>query len=108
MASATARMQVNELRAMAPSGEQYLGAGRVTAVGAGSLTVELEDGAEVEATMALAFPYRAAMGDVLLVIGRRDRSVSAEGRTARTSDRHYVIGVLAGKGETDLRFTGDV
>jgi hypothetical protein len=44
--------------------------------------------------MALALPYEATEGDVLLVIGRQDAS--------------YVIGVLSGKGKTQLAIPGDV
>ena len=44
--------------------------------------------------MALAFPYRPALGDTLLVVGR-------EGAL-------YVIGVLEGTGATVLAFAGGV
>jgi hypothetical protein len=73
--------------------EPFLGPCRVVRM-EGTTPVVLCEGAEVRAELALAFPYETAVGDELLVIGRRDR--------------HYVIGVLHGRGEMALRFTGDV
>ena len=72
----------------------YLGPASVTGVGAGDLSARLPGGATVHAELALAFPYRPAVDDVVLVIGR--------------GDAHYVIGVLRGSGETALHFEGDV
>jgi hypothetical protein len=60
----------------------------------GAVRVTRPDGSEVRAEMALALPYEACKGDVLLVIGG--------------GDGWYVIGVLSGKGKTDLSFPGDV
>lgn len=74
--------------------ESYLGAGTVVRTVAGNTVVSLEDETEVEARMALAFPYDPVEGDDLLVIGR--------------GDRHFVIGVLRTSGEINLRFNGDV
>ncbi len=62
----------------------HLGPARVIAVKTGAVLVELEDGAEVSAVLALAFPCAPAPGDVVLAIGR--------------ADRHYVIGVIHGTG----------
>jgi hypothetical protein len=81
-------------RVEAAGAEDYLGPARVTEAGAGGLRVELEDGAPVTATLALAFPYEPTAGDVVLVIGKRDR--------------HYVIGVLHGTGRSVLAMQGDV
>jgi hypothetical protein len=86
----------------APAAGEYLGPARVVAVAGGDVMVELPapaappstGGAPVRAVMALAFPYRPAPGDTLLVIGR-------EGA-------YYVIGVLHGAGETVLSFAGGV
>jgi hypothetical protein len=72
----------------------YLGPAVVTAVGSGDLEARLPSGAKVVAELALAFPYRPVVDDVVLVIGR--------------GDSHYVIGVLRGSGETALQFEGDV
>jgi hypothetical protein len=74
--------------------EEYLGPATVTTVGAGELGARLPSGTVVRAELALAFPYRPASEDVVLVIGR--------------GDAHYVIGVLRGSGETALSFDGDV
>lgn len=81
-------------RVEAASAEEYLGPARVVEASVGGLRVELEDGASVTATLALAFPYEAVAGDVVLVIGKRDR--------------HYVIGVLHGTGRSVLALQGDV
>ena len=72
----------------------HLGPARVIAVETGAVLVELEDGAEVSAVLALAFPYAPALGDVVLAIGR--------------ADRHYVIGVIHGTGRSVLAMQGDV
>jgi hypothetical protein len=74
--------------------EDYLGPAPVTAVEAGGVTARLPGGAVVRAELALAFPYRPRVDDVVLVIGR--------------GEAHYVIGVLQGHGETELAFEGDV
>jgi hypothetical protein len=56
--------------------------------------VVLDDGTVVHATLALSYPYRPRVGDSLLVIG----------------DAHafWVIGVLEGRGRTDLSSAGRV
>lgn len=72
----------------------YLGPARVARVAASSVDVELPGGETATARLALAFPYRPAEGDTLLVIGK--------GRD------HYVIGVLEGRGQTALAFEGGV
>jgi hypothetical protein len=72
----------------------YLGPGVVRVVRPHEVELERDDGALVVAEMALAFPYRPAVGDVLLVVGK-DRA-------------SYVIGVLRGAGRTTLALPGDV
>jgi Protein of unknown function (DUF3540) len=72
----------------------YLGPARVLEVSGSAVSVSLSDGRAGRARMALAFPYRPAPGDTLLVVGR-------EGEL-------YVIGVLEGTGETVLAFPGGV
>jgi hypothetical protein len=87
---------------LAPSGSPAndgapprLGRGVVTAVGPGpTVTVALAGGAEVAATLALALPYAAVPGDVLLVVG--------------DGAEHFVIGVVDGRGKTSLELRGDV
>jgi Protein of unknown function (DUF3540) len=71
-----------------------LGRGVVTAVSGAGVTVALDDGSEARAELALALPYAAREGDVLLVIGQ--------------GDEHFVIGVLSGTGKTSLEIQGDV
>lgn len=56
--------------------------------------VTLPSGQEALATVALAYPYRPALGDTLLVIGQ--------------GGRHYVIGVIEGSGALAMAFAGDV
>ncbi len=73
--------------------DAYLGAGRVVRVSPGSLLVALEEDTVprstlVHATPALAFPYQPVVGDQLLVVG--------------DASAFYVIGVLAGRGQTTL------
>ena len=72
----------------------YLGAGRVIETSAQTVRVRLDDGAEHEATMALAFPYRPEAGDELLVIGK--------------DSAYFVIGLIRGQGKASLQFEGDV
>jgi hypothetical protein len=78
----------------------YLGPALVLALPAspasGRLDVQLAEapGTRVSAQLALPIPYRPALGDLLLVVGR--------------GERHYAIGVLAGTGTTSLSFPGDV
>jgi hypothetical protein len=72
----------------------YLGAAEVVSVAGRSVEVRLPDGAVAQATMALALPYEAEPGDLLLVIGKEDA--------------YFVIGVIAGTGRTTLTLPGDV
>jgi len=72
----------------------YLGPARVVEASGRVVSVELPGGAAERARMALAFPYRPAAGDTLLVVGR--------------GDALYVIGVIEGGGETVLSFAGGV
>ena len=73
--------------------DRFLGPARVVAVGAPGVRVALA-GREAWAVMAIAYPYMATAGDVVLVI--------AEG------DSCYVIGVLDGTGKTSLEVPGDL
>lgn len=81
------------------AGCPYLGSGCVTAFEGPDVVVALDDGREVDAEMALAFPYRPVIGDALLVIGREE-----EGKVAQ----YFVIGVLHGRGRAVLEMQGDV
>ena len=83
-----------EPRAILRAATDYLGPARVTEVAGGAITAALPDGTAVRARMALAFPYRPAPGDSLLLVGR--------------DGAFYVIGVLQGAGETVLSFAGGV
>lgn len=74
--------------------DRHLGPAEVVRVDASSVEVRLEDGSTVTAELALATPYRPALGDRLLVIGDAHRA--------------WVIGVIAGSGKTVLAFDGDV
>lgn len=72
---------------------RYLGPATVTEVGA-VLAATLPSGETVSPQLALAFPFTPAVGDSLLLVGQ--------------DARYYVIGVIASRGETPLRFKGDV
>jgi hypothetical protein len=78
----------------ADAARDYLGPAEVTEVRPHEIEARLPGGALVRARLALAFPYDAAVGDELLLIGN--------------GDAHYVIGVLHGRGRTALSFQGDV
>ena len=80
----------------APSPAPYLGPGVVLEGSGDRFLVQLADaeGNQVQAQLALAFPYRPAIGDSLLVLGQ--------------AGRHYVVGLLHGSGQVDLTFQGDV
>lgn len=78
---------------VAPLVADHLGPARVVSVAPHEVCVDL-DGHEVPATLALAFPYRPALGDTLLVIGK--------------GSNHYVIGVIHGTGQSALTLPGDV
>jgi hypothetical protein len=77
-----------------PEPSDYLGPARVTRVEPHEVEVEIRTGQRVTATMALAYPYAPAEGDVLLVIGK--------------GDEHWVIGVVQGSGKARLAFQGAV
>ncbi len=70
-----------------------LGPALVRGVMEGALLVDI-NGELHRAQMALVYPYRPVVGDVVLVLGQ--------------DDRMYVTGVLDGKGLTRLDFPGDV
>lgn len=70
-----------------------LGPARVRGVMDGALLIDM-DGQLARATMALAYPYRPAVDDMVLVMGQ--------------DDRWYVTGVLDGKGLTRMDFPGDL
>lgn len=73
-----------------------LGPSRVVAFDGPDVVVELSEGVRRTARLAMAFPYRPVIGDLLLVIAERGR------------EEAYVIGVLAPAGVTALEFSGDV
>lgn len=77
-----------------PGPDDYLGPGHVVEALPHEAVVEIRGGERVRAQLALSIPYAPAVGDVLLVIGKRDD--------------HYVIGVLHGSGKTSLSFQGAV
>lgn len=77
-----------------PAQADYLGPARVTGASTTHVLVRRQDGVEAPAEMALAFPYKPQVDDVLLVIAKEHA--------------HYVIGVLQGRGHTALQFHGDV
>ena len=76
------------------AGPLAMGPARVIEAGARRVRLRREDGAEVDAELALASPYEPAVDDVVLCVG--------------DEVRHYVIGVLVGSGRTQLSFQGDV
>jgi hypothetical protein len=74
----------------------YIGPASVTAIEGRNLRVRLPGGeAEVNAAMALGYAYEPAVGDMLLIIGDDEGG-------------RWVIGVIEGRGKTDMRFEGDV
>jgi hypothetical protein len=77
-----------------PDALGYLGPGVVVGFASNGVLVERDDGAEVLAEMALPLPYESCEGDVLLLVGR--------------DSRHYVIGVLSGRGRTSLELEGNI
>ncbi len=72
----------------------WLSPGRVIEVQAHGVRLQLPDGRELFARMALPLSYEAALGDELLLLGD---ATSA-----------YVTGVLSGNGQTRLALKGDV
>jgi hypothetical protein len=85
---------VSKFRRTSKAAEEYLGPAQVNSVSCREVIVSLADGEMVNATFAFALPYTPAVGDTLLVIGK--------------GSQHYAIGVIAGSGQTDLSFQGDV
>jgi hypothetical protein len=75
----------------------YLGEATVTQLEGppGHVRVELPTGEQSWARLALAVPYRPAVGDELLVI-------------AHEAGRMFAIGLLRGTGETALSVPGDL
>jgi hypothetical protein len=83
-------------RAHPSPAEDYLGPARVIERGVDGVLVEIP-GSERPAVLAqpaLAFPYEAAAGDVVLLISK--------------GQSHYVIGVLQGTGKAVLAIQGDI
>jgi hypothetical protein len=72
--------------------ELYLGPAEVLSGGV-TVEVQLSDGRRVQAQPALAFAYQPAAGDVVLVLGK---------------EQHWVVGVLAARGQGTLAFPGDL
>lgn len=76
----------------------YLGPATVQESQGRELSVALAEpsalGEVVTAKLALAFPYEAQPGDVVLVVG--------------DGSRHFVIGVIEGSGATTFELPGDV
>ena len=72
----------------------YLGPAHVAAVGASDVEVILPNGSPARAAPAFALPYEPAVGDMLLIIGG--------------PGGHYAIGVLAGRGRTQVAVPGDL
>jgi hypothetical protein len=68
--------------------------GIVTSISKADVTVALGNGREVSATFALALPYAACEGDLLLLIGDQAG--------------YFVIGVVSGQGKTSLEMQGNV
>jgi hypothetical protein len=66
----------------------------VISVAPDGVEVRLESGASMRAVIALAVGYEASVGDMVLVIGDRDRA--------------WVIGVLSSRGRASLTVTGDL
>lgn len=85
---------IAEARRAAAGTAEYLDSATVVVSASSHVEVELIGGERVEAKLALAIPYRPSLGDELLVIG------GARG--------YWVIGVISGRGTTQLRLPGDV
>lgn len=84
------------LPALRDGATTYLGPATVLAARGRTAMLRLADAArsEVEGTLALTFPYDAAPGDELLVLGQ--------------DGRHFVVGVLTASRPAALVFHGDV
>jgi hypothetical protein len=68
--------------------------GVVAAASGATVVVTLPDGKEASPTFALALPYAACEGDVLLLLGQ--------------DSEYFVVGVISGRGKTSLEIQGDV
>ena len=78
-----------------PSSDHHLGPARILRTELlGKVLLELRDGAQRHAEMALAFRYEPTVGDTVLAIG--------------DADGCYVIGVLHSAGKTVLSVAGDL
>lgn len=75
---------------------RYLGPGVLVAFEGTEVVVERADGGRANAALALAYPYRPRVGDVLLVIADRP------------DGPHFVIGVLQGSGQSVVEVPGDL
>lgn len=87
-------LSIAEARRAATGPAEYLDSATVVVSAPSHVEVELIGGDRVEAKLALAIPYRPSLGDELLVIGGRGG--------------YWVIGVISGRGMTELRLPGDV
>ena len=79
---------------MFTSTSSYLGPATVTGVRLDKVFLSIPD-REVEARLALAFPYKPVTGDVVLAIAGEEGEV-------------YIIGVLSGRGATTFAVEGDL
>ena len=70
----------------------YLGPARVISVAGTRMRIAIDD-REVDATLALAYPYRPAAGDMVLVAG---------------DERFWVIGVIQGSGPCVFTAPGSI
>lgn len=82
------------LKTQTEGADRHLGPAEVVGVAPDGVDVRLESGATARAVVALAVGYEAALGDVVLVIGDRERA--------------WIIGVLSSRGRTSLSVTGDL
>jgi len=82
--------------AAAPAEAGFLGPAEVLEATRSGVRARLDDGegTAVEAGLALAFPYRPAPGDRLLVLGQ--------------GGAHWAVGVISGAAPAELEFPGDV
>jgi hypothetical protein len=72
----------------------YCGPAIVREIGPVSVTLQLPD-REARAELALAYPYRPQLNDMVLALGTADGDL-------------YIVGVLRGKGTTRLCVDGDL
>lgn len=71
----------------------FLGPARVTEVVGSSLRLAFED-RKVEAVLAVSYPYRPVVGDIVLAIGQ--------------DEAFYAIGVIQGNGTTEFVAPGPI